>query len=349
MTATLKDQNFWDSRERKELARARLFEDAGPASCYLTLPGVDCRDVEDGHRLGVLGSKSTVIAVERKPEIFKQIIVWFQTHKKWFAKPILAKCALDQLKIKRSVDLAYLDYLGNLNRPDMAWIRESLVPHLAEGARVGITVSKAYRGNTFVPVCHDLLFKKYSDYCRKLANEIRNVGNHYPVELISPCLVLYSILFQLLLFPVSDYYYQIGMDYYGEPKSPFVMVLFRILNFKHQQRRPLTEEEEDIRGDLEQLCRISAPFRMKRARKKKNNNAIKNNAVKSSVKSTSQTLNVREVVDLFFQQKGDLKIWFPMLKKIVRQEVAKGRVENRVVAGIKRSITCRGGNSSLVH
>jgi hypothetical protein len=50
------------------------------------------------------------------------------------------------------IEIAYLDFYGNLMVRECNWIRSSLLPRLTKNARIGITTTMESRGNAFVNV-----------------------------------------------------------------------------------------------------------------------------------------------------------------------------------------------------
>ena len=247
----------WNNRSTKKQAREIFLADLGEKSSYLTLPGPQCVDVALAQRWKVLGPEALVQAAEKEKGNFDAMCLWFAEHWKSERRPRLHHCHLCEVEAIEPVDLAFLDYLGNLNSAESRWFRRVLAPALLPNARLGMTVSSNIRANRFVPHCCRMLKHEFKNYYQRTSAEVRDSGV-FPNR-ISWFLTTYTVVFRVYLFP--NHNFSMSIHPYAESQSTHVMVLFCL---RGMESRPdmLSEEERKIeRALVEVIEGVSTPYR----------------------------------------------------------------------------------------
>lgn len=216
----------WDNRVCKSVHRKCIFEKIkiNPVSCYLTLAGAQGADIDLGIKLGVLNSATKIITAEHDKIAYTAL-------EKMLASKLcnyLLETELTKLNILPIIDLAYLDFMGNLTSSIIEWIKKNLVNKINEGGRICINMTSGYRGNQVVPHLLDKYEKEniqlFLDTQRYLLD---SVG--LPANLVR-YIALYKIFFETDLF--YSYSYDLIVDHYKETCSPHHMVTFILDNMR---------------------------------------------------------------------------------------------------------------------
>jgi hypothetical protein len=232
---------MWSEQERpaKEQQRDQFFAGVQQSRCYLTLPGIDCGDLRTGCKLGALNPNTTkVVAVERELGIYQAIHRWID--KNWSASSQIHHKEMADLQEFWPVDLAFLDYLGNLTCKDCTWIKQTLCNKLLPGTTLGITVCNAYRGSVLVPAVRELLVNNHSRYFFQASKELRDNGE-FPDTLVE-FLNIYHVLLKCCLFP--GYFFNLEINHYGEEESACIMCLLKMTNLRKEAYKQTTEESK---------------------------------------------------------------------------------------------------------
>jgi len=136
----------WKSRSNKEAVREIIFQHVkGPVGSYLTLPGWDNESHEAGQciqrgiKLGVLTPKTKVIGFESDPAIVGNIQEFFQTKYPKYNVDVRGGKLEDSRLQPKSLDLAFLDFTGNMDEGIYNWMRNELAPALKENAVFAVT------------------------------------------------------------------------------------------------------------------------------------------------------------------------------------------------------------------
>lgn len=243
----------WSERKIKILARKQFFDGVGRSNSYLSLPGAQCEDVKVGLRRSVLDPRSRLTLVEHDAALFNQLCLNLSKIWRSGIKPVLLNKPLSQVLSFDPIDLAYLDYLGNLTFEDSQWIGKTFTKLLLPNAHIGITVASAYRNNGFIPAVRSLL----QQYFRPQYNDssLAWMDRKCPKSMVEAC-ATYELLINYCLF--ADFQYDMKMYWYGEPSSPFMMLLI-VLNNVSKKKFELSEVEASMRGALNDLVYSKNP------------------------------------------------------------------------------------------
>ena len=139
----------WQTREVKRNHVKNIF--TGVKRNYqkyiFGMPGYIRSDLVDGVNLGVLNKSTFIVAAERTKSSYEKIKNHLEEN---FNDYILSKNLCD-LKAFPSVDLAFLDFTGNLSTEILTWMQKFLVNKINNEARIAINVTGTDRGNLLVP------------------------------------------------------------------------------------------------------------------------------------------------------------------------------------------------------
>lgn len=241
----------WSNRKVKVFERRSFFQGIGRKYAYLTLPGSECLDIITGIQEKVINTQTKILAVERDAQEFSSICDWF-AHNWPKDKSQLVNAELSTVIDLDPLDLVFLDYLGNITQSDAYWIKYYLAPALMHNAHLGITVSTAFRNNKLYPAVKNYVQKHHPTYLQKKIRYIRDHGR-YPKKLLEFFAVYYTLI-HCYLFP--DHSCTVSIEYYGEPHSSNLMVLFKLLNMQIGHR-DLDEDESAIHDAIDEIVQPS--------------------------------------------------------------------------------------------
>lgn len=208
----------WDERECKREHRQFIFSKLPkPPEVYLTLPGNTYSDLKTGLSNGYLTPSTIIVAAERDAGCYAHVEEFLSVN---FKKYRLAR-QLNELKDFPAVDLAYLDFTGNLTEDTIAWIKK-LLRNITDGARICINVTSGYRGNRTVPSIIEFFktqhYELFLDTQRHLMDKVQIPG--HMLEYVAA----HQMYFEMDLF--TEYNYKLIIDHYKETFSPHHMVTF---------------------------------------------------------------------------------------------------------------------------
>jgi hypothetical protein len=140
----------WANRTSKaSIVRPLIWKSKRHFDRVLTLPSAQCEDVKYAIEQNTIDSHSSVIAVEREADTFLAMSKVL-SELSVAVEPYFGDLVTVPLN-SGSLDLANLDYQGNMRRVDVQWFTKFLLPALKPHANVFITGSPAFRGNPFYP------------------------------------------------------------------------------------------------------------------------------------------------------------------------------------------------------
>jgi hypothetical protein len=154
--------NFnWDDCPTKDSVRRTMFEivtqarQRAPLNSYLCLPSLT-KDGKGGIcvRRGIdgkaIGPRTKVVGYEIRPGWADRIQASLRKDLPGHDISVHEGDLSDAPVAPRSIDFAFLDYTGFIDAKAAAWIQDVLVPGLASGAALALTVPFRGEGSTFV-------------------------------------------------------------------------------------------------------------------------------------------------------------------------------------------------------
>jgi hypothetical protein len=205
--------------DEKRVAR-EIALDCGPCRSVLLMPGYCCEDAKLALEKGVVDEHSTVVFVERDPQVYEEIVRWVEREWSLLLPPLVYKTDLCDLKMVPT-DFAFIDLFGNLTRRDWTWIEHQLVPNLMPGANLCFTFCQTVR-NQFMQKVITVMEPK-DIYKERLAALPKNIKG-----LARSLAATYQTLFEEGF--LKGYQYAIDFHPYKNSTSKHAMLLMRLKN-----------------------------------------------------------------------------------------------------------------------
>lgn len=137
----------WRGRQNKQSSvrdasarAARLLGTMAPVHSALVMPAGPWQDVLTGMEVGLYSPDTRFIAIERSPKVFLDMVEasWGVGMRQ---RPDCRRSELCEVTdLPRGIELAFLDVCAALDMSTALWVRKHLVPALAPGAAVIVTI-----------------------------------------------------------------------------------------------------------------------------------------------------------------------------------------------------------------
>jgi hypothetical protein len=162
----------WEKKTHKTIVRERIIGDK-KRSHVLFLPGHTALDVECAIKRKVIGPDTQQTYCEKDLLTFKLLNNRLrEIIPDGYLRPKVYRRYLHELQLKDDIDLAWLDLCGNMTPEDCFFVKDTLLPKMANGGDIAITLATYFRNNGLLRGIIDACSR---DMPQKMINKVKSL------------------------------------------------------------------------------------------------------------------------------------------------------------------------------